>query len=115
MIPKARPAGTARLASDSSSRLILFPGCDPRGTLSRALAPDAPEWSTRPDALVFGWLLSLSPWMNVARAADAVIATVRTTKGRELSLAQRELVRQLEGVGCGRTPRPASCQGTSGG
>ena len=85
-----------------STGLALFPGCDPRGVMTRALSPDAPAWSTRPDALIFGWLLALAPGMQAARAADAVIAIARAEHRGDWSDAQRRLLQELERIAQGR-------------
>ena len=73
----------------------LFPSCDPRGVLSRALGPDAPAWQTRPDALLFGWMLALPPGVTAADAARAVLATAVEGRASEHQLALLDGLREI--------------------
>lgn len=84
----------------------LFPSCDPRGVLTRALAPGA-DWSTRPDALVFGWMLALAPGVDSRKAAAAVLAVTDQQPGAMWSAAQRALLMAIEDVRVGRARHPA--------
>ena len=86
--------------------LRLFPSCDPRGVLTRALALDAPPWSTRPDAVVFGWMLALPPGVNSEAAANAVLACVAADKRESWSEAQLALLEALRAVADGRSRNP---------
>ena len=79
---------------------VLFPSCDPRGVLGRALAPDAPPWQTRPDALLFGWMLGLAPGVAAAGAARAVLA-VAERDGTVHSAHQRSLIDGLRDIADG--------------
>jgi hypothetical protein len=81
----------------------LFPTCDPRGVLMRALAEDAPEWSTRPDALVFGWMLALPAGIDSRAAAQGVLDFMRSTERVvEWTPSQRDLLEALTAVAQGR-------------
>ena len=103
--PRARRA-IARTAAPGGSP-VLFPSCDPRGVLGRALAPDAPTWQTRPDALLFGWMLGLAPGVTAADAARAVLA-VSGRDDASLSAHQRSLIEGLRDIASGppnRDPR----------
>lgn len=90
----------ARPASGRASRTVLFPTCDPRGVLSRALAPDAPAGQTRPDALVFGWMLGLAPGVSAAGAARALLAVNGACGANE---HRRALLQALEEIARGQT------------
>ena len=86
--------------------LRLFPSCDPRGVLTRALALDAPPWSTRPDALVFGWMLALPAGIQSESAAKAVLACVAADKRESWTEAQQALLSALAAVADGRSKNP---------
>jgi len=109
-----RPNGQRDLDRDTNFRadaghaLLLFPGCDPRGVLSRALSPGASAWTTRPDALIFGWLLALPPEADSAAAAGAVLTVASGRDPEGWTTSQRRLLLVLESVMRGTQGRPAS-------
>ncbi len=82
--------------------LRLFPTCDPRGVLTRALASDAPPWSTRPDALVFGWMLALPVGVESQAAARGVLACVAADTRDTWTEDQQALLDALAAVADGR-------------
>ena len=96
-----RPAATTRVTlSSPGGSPALFPSCDPRGVLGRALADGAPAWQTRPDALLFGWMLGLAPGVTAAGAARAVLA-VAGESGAGRSEHQRALIDGLRAIADG--------------
>ncbi len=98
--------GTAPVYSElaNTSGMRLFPSCDPRGVLTRALADGAPEWSTRPDALVFGWMLALPAGIDSRAAAQGVLAYMGSVeRATEWSSAQLGLLKALKEVAEGRS------------
>ena len=103
---KADEPMQAKHAPGVDAGLRLFPSCDPRGVLSRALALDAPPWTTRPDALVFGWMLALPPGVNSEAAAKGVLACVAADKRDSWSEAQLALLDALGAVADGRSKNP---------
>ncbi len=91
-----RPATRrARARGARAGAVVLFPSCDPRGVLTRALAPHAPDWQTRPDALLFGWMLALAPGVTAAGAARAVLATTTALDASEHQLALLDGLREI--------------------
>ena len=94
--PAGPPADPGRLIAPGGSP-VLFPSCDPRGVLGRALSDGAPPWQTRPDALLFGWMLGLAPNVAAAGAARAVLA-VADRPGAARTEHQEALVEGLRGI-----------------
>ena len=88
----------SRRTSQGRCQVLLFPGCDPRGVLMRALSRTAPKWSTRTDALIFGWTLALSPGASRPAAARAVRDVLDANGPRRWSESQRELLASLERI-----------------
>jgi len=68
-----------------NSNIVLFPLCDKSGVMLQALEPAVLEGAdsrarrpgTRPDAVVFAWLLDLPAEMDSADAARAVLDVTR--------------------------------------
>jgi len=72
-------------ASAHTSNVVLFPLCDKSGVMLQALEPisqnrpnaRAERSGTRPDAVVFAWLLDLPTEIDSAQAAKAVLDVTR--------------------------------------
>lgn len=84
------------------SNVVLFPLCDKSGVMLQALQP-APASAqakrqersgTRPDAIVFAWVLDLPTQIDSTEAARAVLAVVRP-RLTELNAYQRSIVAEL--------------------
>ena len=71
--------------SDHNSDVVLFPLCDKSGVMLQALKPECPNSTdirsrrpgTRPDAIVFAWVLDLPVEIDSADAARAVLDATR--------------------------------------
>ena len=68
-----------------NSNVVLFPLCDKSGVMLQALQPECPgstdiRWrrpGTRPDAIVFAWVLDLPTQIDSVDAARAVLDATR--------------------------------------
>lgn len=103
MIGQPNKDGSARRCENPDVR--LFPGCDPRGVLTRALAAGAADWATRPDALVFGWMLALAPGVDCREAAAGVLAVAGASGDRTWTEAQKALLAAIRAVEAGVSPQ----------
>jgi len=84
---------------ERTSNILLFPLCDKSGVMLRALEPLAPNErdiheGSRPDAIVFAWLLDLPSELDSAAAATAVL-TVTRPRVKSLSRYQRAVIHEL--------------------
>ncbi len=77
------------------SNVILFPLCDVRGALIRALCDTSGATSTRVDALMFAWRFDLLDGMDTAAAAAAVLSVALATPRESWTRPQLALVREL--------------------
>lgn len=84
------------------SNVVLFPLCDKSGVMQHALQPAASHSvggrrhrsGTRPDAIVFAWVLDLPAQIDSTDAARAVLAVVRPQLS-SLDTYQRSVVDEL--------------------
>jgi len=84
------------------SNVVLFSLCDKSGVMQQALQPAAPgsnadrqqRSGTRPDAIVFAWVLDLPVQIDSSEAARAVLDVVRPQL-QQLSPYQRSIVAEL--------------------
>lgn len=84
------------------SNVVLFPLCDKSGVMLQALEPDpqtvtksgAQRVSTRPDAIVFAWVLDLPTEIDSADAARAVLDATRH-RVHLLNAHQRSVIAEL--------------------
>ncbi|MBX2836007.1 MAG: hypothetical protein KTR35_04060 [Gammaproteobacteria bacterium] len=84
------------MTMNRAQSLALFPLCDVHSILLDAIKTGDTSTSTRPDALVFAWLLELPKGIDAGDAARAVLAVARSSARGEFRPYQRVLIRELE-------------------
>ncbi len=81
--------------SKQQSNVVLFPLCDERGALTRALCNKADEPMTKTDTLVFVWQLELPKHIPVGVAANALLAVALAVPRESWHSQQLAIVREL--------------------
>jgi len=90
-----------------SSKVVLFPLCDPRGALSEVLSNSA-ESGTRLNALILAWRLELPEGVSISAAAEAMLDVAAANPQGEWTERQQKLKQELRRIGDSKGVRPKS-------
>jgi len=93
------------LNSDATPNVYLFPLCDQRGDLLRALQDASISSGTRVDALMLAWLLDLPYGVRAEQAAAAILTVIESRPLKPRTAEQREMVDALRSHAFGKRMR----------